>query len=132
MSWWIVALPMQGVTAEVGVLFKSLQAKYLLIRQQLALLDGFISRMKELASVIGPLSDAQVGSFGPDDHPCFMSPVDAGSFFGLSIDNIAAFVKGRGSFSMVECAKLDAESAAPLVDSLGALFVELESGVTII
>ena len=59
-----------------------------------------------------------------------MIPVDAGSFFGLSIDNIVAFVKGRGSFSMVEYAKLDAESAASLVDSFGALFVELASGVT--
>ena len=30
-SWWIAALSMQGVTAEVDVLFKSLQAKQLLI-----------------------------------------------------------------------------------------------------
>ena len=31
MSWWIVALSMQGVTAEVDVLFKSLQANQILI-----------------------------------------------------------------------------------------------------
>ena len=59
-----------------------------------------------------------------------MSPVDAWSVFGLSIDNIVAFVKGRGSFSMVEYAKLDAESAMSLVDSFGDLFVEFASGVT--
>ena len=130
MSWWIAALSMKVVTEEVDVLFKSLQANQLLIRQQLALLDDFVSRLKELASVIGPLSDAQIGAFGPDDLPHFMSPVDVGSIFGLSIDNIVAFVKGRGLFSMVEYAKLDAELAASLVNSFGALFVELASGVT--
>ena len=59
-----------------------------------------------------------------------MSPIDAGSVFGLSIDKIVALVKGRGSFNMVEYVKLDAELAASLVDSFGALFVELASGVT--
>ena len=130
MSWWIAALSMQGVTAEVYVLFNSLQTKQLLIQQQLVLLDDFVSRLKELASVIGPLSDAQIGAFGPDNHPRFISPVDAGIVFGLCIDNIVAFVKVRGLFSMVEYAKLDSESSASLVDSFGALFVELASGVT--
>ena len=129
-SWWIVSLLMQGVTAKVDVLFKSLQAKQLLIRQQLSLLDDFVSRLKELASVIGPLSDAQIGAFGTDDRPRFMSPVNAGSVFGISIDNIVAFVKGQGPFSMVEYAKLYAESAASLVDSFGDMFVELASGVS--
>ena len=130
MSWWIAALSMQGVTAEVDVLFKSLQAKQLLIRQQLALLDDFVSRLKELASVIGPLSDAQIGAFGTDNHPRFMSPVNAGSVFGLSVDNIVAFLKGQGSFIRVEYEKLDAESVASLIDSFGTLFVEFASGVT--
>ena len=94
------------------------------------MLDDFVSRLKELASVIGPLSDAQIGAFGPDDRPSFMNPNDAGSIFGLSVDNIVAFVKGRGLFSMVEYVNLDAESAASLLNSFGALLVKLVSGVT--
>ena len=129
-SWWITALSMQGVTAELDMIFKSLQAKQLLIRNQIALLDDFVSRLKELASVIRLLSDAQIGAFGTDDRLRFMIPVDAGSVFGISIDNIVDFVKGRGSSIMAEYAKLDSESATSLVDSFWALFVELTSGVT--
>ena len=80
--------------------------------------------------VIGPLLDAQIGAFGIDDRPHFMNLFDAGIFFGVSVYNIVAFVKGRGSLTMVKYAKLDAESAASLVDSFRALFVKLASGVT--
>ena len=45
-------------------------------------------------------------------------------------EKIVAFMKGRGLFTMVEYAKFDAESAASLVDSFGALFIKLASGVT--
>ena len=80
--------------------------------------------------VIGPLSDARIGAFGIENLPRFMIPVDAGIVFGVSVENIVAFMKGRGSFTMVEYAKFDAESAASLVDSFGALFIRLASGVT--
>ena len=120
---------MHGVTAKVDVLFNSLQSKQILIRQQLALFDDFISRLRELVGVIGPLLDTQIGAFGLNDRPRFMSLVNAGIVFGVSVDNILTFVKGRGSFTMVEYAKLDAELAASLVDSFRDLFIKLASGV---
>ena len=66
------------------------RALKVLSSQAAALLDNLVSGLKELASVIGPLSDAQIGAFGPDDRQRFMRPVNAGSFFGLSIDNIVS------------------------------------------
>ena len=80
--------------------------------------------------VIGSLSDAHIGAFGLDKLPRFMIPVDAGILFGVYVENIVAFMKGRGSFTMVEYAKFDADSAASLVDSFGYLFIKLASGVT--
>ena len=80
--------------------------------------------------VIGTFSDAQIGAFGLDNLPRFMRPVDAGIVFGVYVENISALMKGRRSFTMVEYAKFDAESAASLVDSFGALFIRLAFGVT--
>ena len=80
--------------------------------------------------VIRPLSEAQIGALRIDERPCFMSPVDAESVFGVFVDNIFAFVKGQNLFTMMEYANLDAELDASLVDLSGALFVKLVSGVT--
>ena len=73
--------------------------------------------------VIGTLTDAQIRGFGINDLPRLMSLVDAGIFFGVSVEKIVAFRKGRGSFTMVEYAKFDAESAASLVDLFRALLI---------
>ena len=123
MSWLIAAMLMHGVTAKVDMLFNSLQAKQLLIRQQIALFDDFVSRLRELVGVIGTLTDAQIRGFGINDLPRLMSLVDAGIFFGVSVEKIVAFRKGRGSFTMVEYANFDAESAASLVDLFRALLI---------
>ena len=68
------------------MLFNYLQSKQLLIRQHLALFDEFVSRLRELVGVIGPLSDARIGAFGIDKPPRFMIPVNAGIVFGVSVE----------------------------------------------
>ena len=68
------------------MLFNYLQYKQLLILQQLALFDELVSQLRELVGVIRPLSDAQIGAFGLDNLPFFMSPVNAGIIFGVSVE----------------------------------------------
>ena len=64
-AWWLTAIAVEGVTTEVDVLFKTLQGKHLLVQQQINAFGIFISRLRELAHLVGPLTSVQVQAFEP-------------------------------------------------------------------
>lgn len=106
-AWWITALAVEGVTAEVYVLFKTLQGKQLLMQQQPHAFDTFNSHLRELAGLIRLLKSFQGQAIEPDTLPCFMNSSDSTVVFAVSTDNVISFIRGRISYTATEAVRAE-------------------------
>lgn len=119
--WWTALLSLAPMFAYIDILFKKIQHSALLVSQQTAAFELFLSTLSDLTGMLGPVSDA-------DMYPQYEHSFHEGRFC-ISESIVQTYIERCGSSAALLFRTLSPTEKSFVAEAVGKFIVQLANGV---